>query len=259
MIGPTHPLCPHDSCWQIKLATARPSNAKLGPEQLDGAVVTWLSDHVVSIRLDEAATAIYRDVTSLARQVETAIDNYNPGIYAGPCDAPDAKTTVVDGTVYVVPGVCGADLMARTGEPKVVCDVCGYTYDVIERQEFMREAARDVWLRPAVIVDVLRAWGVDISFANLKNWIARDKAEFDNEKPRRVQYPPILMVSSDALDDAGRPLMEPDLDEDGAPRLNRLGQQIMRPVGRPKYRLGDVMDRVVALKEIAELKVRRSA
>jgi hypothetical protein len=189
LAGPTHPLCPHDSCWQIKLGAAGPARARYSIERIDRALVRFLARNVDRIRQDSDAAAIARSIHRLATRVERVIDNHQPDMYCGPCDGPVADTAVVDGTVQITireGEECGADLFAQIGDRWVTCTVCGKRHPTTELQRWLLDQARNEWMRPRAIVDVLRARGEDITLDRLKNWISRDKAEADAARRRRV-------------------------------------------------------------------------
>lgn len=199
----------------------------------------WLQAAARWVRRDDAGAAIVADVLSAARRVEVMVDRREPEVYVGPCQAPDVRTwTDEDGTVHVAfdvdeqtgrerlsAGVCGTHMFAQLGDRVVRCPACGTEYLIAARREWMLEQVRDVWARPAVIAAALAALDLDLTQNRLDQWISRDK------RRHRSCWPgtPCGHIVPVALD-------SDELDAKG------------RPVGRPMYRVGDVLDRVEALR-----------
>lgn len=197
----------------------------------------WLLASVEAVRRDDAARAIVTDLVSAARRVEEAVDRREPECYAGPCNAPDAKVVLEGGVVRVATDrICGVDLYYRFGEAAVKCPACGTKYVVAERRPFLLDAVREVWARPAVIATALAALDLDLTAARLDTWISRDKRRHGRCWPG-AECGHIVPV---ALDSA-------ELDEDG------------RPLGRPMYRVGDVLTRVETLRAERDARAKEEA
>lgn len=189
-------------------------------------VTAWLLASVAAVRRDDAARAIVVDLVSAARRVEAIVDRRDPEVYVGPCDAPDVAVTLEDGTIALATGrICGVDLYARFGEKVASCGACGARYRVSERKEWLLEAAREVWARPALIATALAALDVDLTAGRLDQWISRDKRRHARCWPG-VECGHIVAVALDSAE------------------VNEKGE----PVGRPMYRVGTVLDRVEALR-----------
>lgn len=243
----TRPLrCQHPTCRAIR-------NAEDGTAR---RLVAFLRRNVPAIAQDEAAGQLAHDIHRLRTRVETAIDNRDPDVYYGPCQADAVETTEVDGTVTttLLPGVkCGADLIGELDADYVQCRDCRSIWRTDDLQDQLTKATRDAWARPAVIVDALRGRGERITLERLMNWIARDKAEQESRRRRRVPYPPILPVGvEEQFDGDGRPIMTPLLDDAGQPKHDEAGRPILVQATKPVYRLGDVLDRIEALAAIEE-------
>lgn len=246
-IGPACPPlqhCRHATCRAIR-------------DREDGAdrrMIAFMRRNLDAIRQDEAAGQLARDIRRLRTRIEAAIDNRDPDVYYGPCQADAVETTEQDGVVIttLLPGVkCGADLIGELDARAVTCPDCGTVWDTDELQDWLTEKSRDAWARPSVIVAALRARGEDITIEKLKNWIARDKAEHDAGRTRWVPYPPILALGVEPrLDGDGRPVMTPLLDDQGEPKRDEAGRPILIDATRPVYRLGDVLARIEALAAI---------
>jgi hypothetical protein len=148
--GPTHTLCPHQSC-----ATIRASRTS------DQRIVAFLLRNIDAIRQDQAAGDIHHALTRLATRVERAVDNHQPDLFVGPCNASAVTTTGDDSqTIRLAASVCGADLMARLGDIQVHCPKCGATYRVADRREEMLAAVRGIWATASVIANGLT--GLDV-------------------------------------------------------------------------------------------------
>lgn len=201
--------CGHDSCAAIR----KPPAANWEP-----SACRWLWRHLPDIRLDEEAGRIHTELTRAARRVEKAVDNRDPDMYLGPCDAPDITTP--DGQTITV-GICGTDMYAHLGDPTVTCHACGAEYDVAERRDWLLEAVRDVWARPGLIASALSTLEMPLTAAVLNNWISRDRRRHER-CPLGGECGCILQVGIDS----------DELSADG------------RPLGKPLYRVGAVIDRV---------------
>lgn len=248
----------------------RPDRSKAwdGGKSADQLLLDFLIKHLPSIALDEAGPECKADIRRLRRKVERAIDNGTPDVYYGPCRADDTRAWINDGTVYTQVVECGAELFGREEDAVVSCQTCGTDYDAAERRRWMRDQYRDELARPWFIAAAL-----GISPALLDNWIARDKARLARPKRRNEplwKHPPIIAASWTELDEHGQCLMvqsvvkgapqwettwTPLLDENGKPVLDEWDEpalvgvtsMVMVPAGKPLYRVGDVVDRVVAL------------
>lgn len=256
-LGPVHQqLCPHSSCWTIRAALAGPPPPPTSQSGTDARILGFLTRNIDAIAQDEAAGQLAHDIGRLRARIETAIDNRDPDIYYGPCQADAVETIEVDGVVTsrLLPGVkCGADLIGELDAELVQCPDCRTIWRTDELQDRLVKATRDAWARPAVIVDALRGRGETITLERLMNWITRDKAEAEAGRRRRVPYPPILPVGiEDVTDGDGRPVMTPLLGEDGQPKHDEAGRPILVQATKPVYRLGDVLDRIEALRAIEE-------
>lgn len=256
LIGPVHDqLCPHRSCWTIRAAWW-PDKAPVGQREIDARMLGFLARNIDTIRQDEAGPQIARTIRRLRERVEAAIDNRQPDVYYGPCQADVVETIENYGvvTTRLLPGVkCGADLIGELDAAAVTCPDCGSIWDTADLQDWLTEKSRDAWARLSVIVDALRAQGENITLERAKMWVARDKAEAEEGRRRRVSYPPIRPVGVEPrLDGEGRPVMEPLLGEDGQPRHDEDGRPIMVEATRPLFRLGDILGRIEALAAIDE-------
>jgi hypothetical protein len=248
-IGPACPplqRCQHPTCRAIRDRE----------DGTDRRMIAFLRRNIAAITQDEAAGQLARDIHRLRQRIEAAIDNRDPDVYYGPCQADAVETVETDGlvTTTLLPGVkCGADLIGELDANFVQCRECSTVWRTDELHGWLTEKTRDAWARPVVIVDALRGRGETLTLERLMNWIARDKAEAEAGRHRRVPYPPILPVGvEDVTDGDGRPVMTPLLDDDGKPKHDEAGRPITVQATKPVYRLGDVLDRIEALAAIEE-------
>jgi hypothetical protein len=102
-----------------------------------GALCTWLVSKIDAIRLDEAAAEIHGKVLALTAQIAATVDRQDPGVFAGPCNAPDVRVVTVGDQLRPVVSTCGADVMAKAGEPVATCSACGMAYDLAERKAWL--------------------------------------------------------------------------------------------------------------------------
>lgn len=162
-----------------------------------------------------------RIVRHWAGRLVQVLDSGVPDMFLGTCDVPDVRSWFdpQTGAVAVDTGAtCGTDLYARFGDTDAVCQACGSVYDVGSRREWMVESVRAVLARPAVIARALSTLDLQVTPAQLDVWIARDKRLHEQGRPRRDGLP--LILPDPVVDEAGKPL----------------------------YRVGDVIDRVTALR-----------
>jgi hypothetical protein len=215
--GPTCSSCTHATCVRLRLARGR---------WTDRAVGLWLAQHVDVVRGSDDAGAVLRSVLGVRRRIERAIDSRQPELFLGPCDAPDVQTELVDGVVRVATDrVCGVDLYGSLGDTEVECQACGCVYDIKDRRAFMLEAVRDVWARPAQIAEALTSLGTPLTAGRLDQWISRDKKRH-RRCPVGEPCGCILQVGIDS----------DEVDANG------------RPLGKPWYRVGAVIDRLEAMR-----------
>ena len=132
-----------------------------------------------------------------------------------------------DGQTVIVPNAtCGVQMFGQLGDAMVECPACGTRYRVATRKRWMLDAVREVWERPAAIVKALGALDLDLTQGRLDTWISRDR-----ERHERRCWPgePCDHILQRGLD-------SDEVDEDG------------RALGRPVYRIGDVIARVDRLR-----------
>lgn len=208
--------CWHETCIRIRAGRVP-----------DSQITAWLARHAHLVRQDPAGDRIVDDLRRAARDVEWTVDNTPPDAFAGRCDAPDVRSYVEDGVIYLgTNGLCGAELWARPTDDEVTCTVCGYTYQVAERRQIMLDDLRTRRLRIFQIVALLARFDMRISEERLKKWVQRDRKLAD--RPGATG----LILGE----------YEYEYDEQGERVLNQSGQ----PVGHWTYLLGDVVARIEA-------------
>lgn len=254
--------CWHESCIRIRAG-------KLGPN----VACDWLRRHEKQLRQHPSAARMVDAADLVANYLERAVDSTDPDLYVGQCDAPDVSVNLDEaGTVVVaIPTgrICGAHLFARLGAQTVTCTACGYRYPIKQRLTWLIEAAREVWARPALIASALAGLDIELTSVKLNNWIHRDKACL--ESGRAVQdgdgawWNPhtglrlILQVGTDYQDDDGNDVMEPVVDHAGRPLVDDAGRPVLKQAGRAMYRIGDVLDRIDALRQQSTTRETRTA
>jgi hypothetical protein len=223
-------VCVHRSCLRIRLAGAPAALRLLGS--------------VLELRRREDAGAAVDEMVKLARSVESMVDRRDADLFCGTCDAVDLAVTDVDGVIgFDLERRCGAELYGRFGDHEVECRVCGWRYPIAARRAWLLDAAREVWDRPVAIARGLAALDVDLTAERLDNWISRDR--------RRHQSLCLSVTPPWAIPDCTH-LWPVALDSD---EVNEAGE----PMGRPLYRVGDVLDRVEELRARRRVFVERTA
>jgi hypothetical protein len=106
-------------------------------EQSVTVATSWLMTNLDAIRMDEAAAEIHTKVLALTAQIAATVDRQDPGVFAGPCNAPDVRVIVDGDGLRPVVSTCGADVMAKAGEPVATCSACGMAYDLAERKAWL--------------------------------------------------------------------------------------------------------------------------
>lgn len=132
-------------------------------------LVRWLLAHADTIRLDEAAGEIHRDIVGLRDDLLRAVDRSPSPFYAGPCHAQTTEptTTTRDGTIYVqtVSRRCERQLYAWPGAKEIRCDGyrssepgdegCGAVHTFAERDAWLRDAVEEALLTIDEMASVL--------------------------------------------------------------------------------------------------------
>jgi len=188
--------------------------------------IRWLQSVDIQQRAD--AGQWITQLRQLVHDIERAVDSSEPDIYLGPCDASAVDVKDITGTVVAEVSICGTDMYARIGDKTVTCTKCQQVYNLADRRAWLLEAVRDVWARHSLIATALAGLDVEVTFARLNNWIARDKATYES----------------------GRAILS-----DGVWRNPRTGLRLILQVsteedGRPMYRLGDVLDRMDEMRDM---------
>jgi hypothetical protein len=139
--------------WTRHLTEAR-GLTYTGPANIDGMCL-WLLTNLDSIRMDEAAAEIHTKVLALTAQIAATVDRQDPGVFAGPCNAPDVRVIVDGDGLRPVVSTCGADVMAKAGEPVATCSACGMAYDLAERKAWLLSQMPDHVASPRDIANAL--------------------------------------------------------------------------------------------------------
>lgn len=206
--------CGHRHCQQVRAHTVPAAGRLLTATRL-------LRRHLL-------AAEIVDDILDCARRVTAAVDLRDPDMYMGPCEATSVGYKLSDAgdELITVETTCGVHMYGQLGDPVVQCPACGTRYRVATRKRWLLGEAREVWARPADIARALAALDLDLTQARLNDWITRDRQRHARRCWPGQECGHILQrgLDSDAVDEDGRPL------------------------GRPVYRVGDVIDRVERLR-----------
>ncbi len=131
------------------------------PARTAGQAARWMSRHVVTIRHDEAAGEIHRDIR---RQTKAAVRAINPpeaAVYRGPCPSRIGRDD------------CAAPIYGPPEDRTVVCATCGAEHDVarLEARLLARIGGSEFSIRDLVLV--LRELGQPVPRGTIASWISR--------------------------------------------------------------------------------------
>lgn len=140
----------------------------------DGDPRVGLLRNLDAIGLDEAAAQIHDELTSIRDAVDRAvIGRMVETKFLGRCDLPDIRVIVEDDALLPTLGYCGAEMYAKVNDKVFVCEVCGATYDVVQRRADLAERIADEWQRPYLIAAGLTELDQPVKVETLYKWISR--------------------------------------------------------------------------------------
>lgn len=159
------------------------------PADTLAAMSRWLLCRVDGLALHEIGSDAVDEITDAVARCRRMVDKPVEKWFAGPCNE------------------CKTDLFARAGSREVECSACGLVYDMGERREWLREAARDHLATATEIARAIVVWGdgpasEHLLIDRIRKWAERE------------------------------------------PRLIERGHVTVRGRERALYRVGDVMDRL---------------
>lgn len=216
--------------WARVLVEARPSLGRLldrlsaarREERIDDAqVVAWLcagfDRYLTSIATTDWCGEMVREIGAHEDRLRGLTEAAVPGWYAGACRQPigfdeDGAVVRCGASTYVVPGITW-----------VTCRACGATTYARDHLEVVLDEARGWVARPKALAEAVVALidteqSVPRLYARIRQWVSRGDIE-----PRRH-------VTRDYVwDDDAERMVVADVE-----------------VGHARYRLGDVLDRVLA-------------
>ncbi|MEU6582831.1 hypothetical protein [Nocardia sp. NPDC046763] len=129
----------------------------------------WLRLHVESVRLDPAAGALFRELTSLAESALVAINPPPVLGFRGPCP------TLVRMSEHAKPVECAHRLYADPEQPFVICERCGVRHDVAKlEQQLLARIGTELFELPKLL-GVLRELGQPIPRGTVASWISREQ------------------------------------------------------------------------------------
>lgn len=111
-------------------------------------IARWLSHHVLSIAMSEAAGQVFDEISDAVSAALRMIDRPPPRMYIGPC-----------GEAHEV-GHCDADIYVSTGAAEATCPACGATHSVDQRRAELRAQVRGL-LGTAAELARLLPWVLD--------------------------------------------------------------------------------------------------
>lgn len=166
------------------------------PPDRMAAMSAWLLRRVELIRHTEVASECVDEITAAVRNARRAIDRPAAMRYAGPCDE------------------CGTDLLAKPDAPRVYCRECGVSYDVADRQMWMRAQLEDHLGNASYVAAIATALGVTISAKTIRTWMDRKKLQPAHYQPAKIEGGrprPIFRVGDVVRVAAGLSQYEPDV------------------------------------------------
>lgn len=144
--------------WARHVSETRGRTIPHHPERSTVVVAAaYLISEVPWIRHQEEAEALLGEVLACRGWCERVVFGYGPTRFVGPCD------------------VCGRDMYARPGMPKVECRPCDLEYDVAARREWLLDMAEDRLERASDIVRALCGLQHQVTRQDVKNWDARGR------------------------------------------------------------------------------------
>lgn len=194
------------------------------PEDGVASICGWFLAREQRIRGHEEGLYFVDEIADVVRRVRRAIDLRPEMVYLGVCensvDVDDEGNT----------DLCRHQMYARKRDEAHDCPGepgyhCGAIYNVKERQEYLRELARDQSATIGTCAQVLALFGMPVKAGTIDSW-TRPRTRTDHNGDVHVMHPP---------------------------RLWRTG---VNEVGANVYRVGDIEDIV---KETMARKARQSA
>lgn len=179
------------------------------------ALCEWFTDHLTSVATLEWAGQFVRDIGKHERALSELTQSAVPGWYAGTCRQVTGRD--MEGNVYI----CGTETYVVPGLTWVTCSGCGATTAARDHLPVILEEARGWVARPKALAEAVVAL-VDTEqsprrlFERIHKWGQRGRIKAIRRVTRDYAY-----------DEAAERIVVVDVE-----------------VGNPKYRLGEVLDRL---------------
>lgn len=160
-------------------------HAPTGIADIPDKLAAWLGDHLMSVRLDDAAGELYRDVTrSVAAGLE--LINARPRqIFRGPCPTVVGRTSagaaVECGTPLYADAVAEIAYSSATDDDRpspaafVTCPRCGVLHDTTRLESRLLSKSDALVFDVPSLVRILRELGEPLSRGTIVSWISRGK------------------------------------------------------------------------------------
>jgi hypothetical protein len=192
--------------------------------QMVVVLCVWFDQHLGSIATLEWAGQFVRDMAKHEKALRQVSDDVVPGWYAGACRQPAGRD--MDGNEHT----CGADIHVMPGLTWVTCSRCGATTHAADHLPVILEEARDWRAQPKALAEAIVALveseeSVPRLRERIKKWGQRGRIDSLVRVERTHVY-----------DLAAQDIVVADVE-----------------VKVPRFRLGDVMDRLHAEGQTREM------
>lgn len=134
----------------------------------------WLLRHPTWIRLHPAADELHDEITDAVRRCWQIIDRAPDMMLLGQCGA-ECNGIRCDDYVY-----------GHKGKRVARCRTCGTSWDVEERQQWMREEVQDRLANSTQLSTLLAGMGIEVASSTIRNY-ARPRKSGDQFKPPLIE------------------------------------------------------------------------
>lgn len=164
------------------------------PEDGIASICGWFLARDQRIRGHEEGAFFVDEVADVVRRIRRAIDLRPEMVYLGVCG--NLIDVFHEESGDITPELCNHQMYARKrdeahdcpGEPGVHC---GAIYNVKDRQEYLRELARDQSATIGTCAQVLALFGMPVKAGTIDSW-TRPRTRTDHNGDVHVMHPPRL-------------------------------------------------------------------
>lgn len=138
------------------------------PLDTPSALARWLAYYVTWMRSWDRGPEAVERIGAAVRHAFRVVDRPADRLYAGPCTAvlqPEGGGRVE----------CGADLYALPRETVVRCELCGATYVLEDRRQWLLGKAEDMLLPAGELARAIDGLGVDVTPELIRKWAERGR------------------------------------------------------------------------------------